>query len=257
MLRDGEKVKYEAALTKSGGWEGWKNFVVAEIDEVATGVKTFTFRPEDKEEKAYDFNAGEYLSITVDIEGTGEFSSPRHYTATSKPGETFLQITVKHMEGGKVSSFLHNSVVGTVVRLSPPFGHFNVAENSVEAGAVLLSAGIGRTPMAAFLHKLGDACVKSVHVDKNEASAPFYSLFETNLKDKNEYYFTADGKRPAAADIITKLVAEVGTERVFYVCGPTSFMVDIAHELIAQYVSKENIKWEAFSPQLSCPVSMK
>ena len=41
-----EEQLYKAAEAKSGGFRGWKNFIVSDIVAVADDVKTFTFRPE-------------------------------------------------------------------------------------------------------------------------------------------------------------------------------------------------------------------
>jgi nitric oxide dioxygenase len=263
LLIGDEATRYAAAEARSGGWRGWKNFTVSEIETMSTGVKTFKFVPEDGVTAPYEFTPGQYLSIRVDVNKDKSFSSPRHYTIVSKPGDSFLQICTKKLDGGVVSSFMHDTLVaGDVVHLSPPFGPFTLAPStSVFEGdrkkAVLISAGIGRTPMKAFLDSLvgqGVKTVKTVHVDKNQAAVPFYDYFESTNAGGNQYCFTEEG-RPTTADIAKALVAEEGADSTFYMCGPTSFMQGMAHGLVANGVERGNVKWEAFSPQMSCPVN--
>ena len=158
-----------------------------------------------------------------------------------------------------MSTYMHDTLaVGGVVQLSPPFGPFNLQSGGDnEKKAVLISAGIGRTPMKSFLDALTQAGVsttKTVHVDKNQASVPFYDHFESVNAGNNQYYFTQNGGRPSTEDIAKSLVEETGADCMYYICGPTSFMQGMAHALVASGVQRGDLKWEAFSPQLSCPV---
>merc|ERR1712060_81319 len=102
----------------------------------------------------FDFTAGQYLTIKVDPEGDN-LTAPRHYTVTSAPGEKFLECTIKKIAGGKVSTYMHEQLkVGDAVKLMPPYGVFTPDETF--ESAVLMSAGIGVTPMVNFSRALGD-----------------------------------------------------------------------------------------------------
>ncbi|CAM9422630.1 unnamed protein product, partial [Ectocarpus fasciculatus] len=256
LLIDQEENRYVAAAARSGGWRGWRDFTVSQIDDLSTGVKTFRFVPQDGSSAAYEFTPGQYLSIRVDVNGDGSYTSPRHYTVTSKPGETFLEVSTKKIDGGVVSTYMHDALtVGGVVQLSPPFGPFNLQSSDVnEKKAVLISAGIGRTPMKSFLDALTQAGVsntKTVHVDKDQASVPFHDHFESVNAGNNQYYYTEQSGRPSTEDIAKSLVGETGPDCMYYICGPTSFMQGMAHALVASGVQRADLKWEAFSPQLS------
>jgi nitric oxide dioxygenase len=248
VLIGAEEAKYVAAESRSGGWRGWKDFKVAAIEPAGSAAKCFTFVPADGSLPAagFAFTPGQYLSIQLPE------NTPRHYTVTSKPGDAYLQCTTKRVSGGAVSGYMHETLkVGDVVRLSPPFGPFCVAPDS--SSAVLLSAGIGQTPMKAFLDSHGALVVRAVHVDKDAAAVPYYQHFETHNAGKNQWLFSAQG-RPDMAAVTAALVKEAGANHRFYVCGPTSFMKDAVHGLIAAGVPRASIVWEAFAPQLSCPV---
>ena len=256
ILIDAEDRLYAIAEARTGGWRGWKNFVVSDITTVATGVKSFSFVPEEGPPTAIMFTPGQYLSIRVDVNGDHTFTSPRHYTITSKPGEKFLQMTSKRMDNGTVTGFMHDVLtVGHVVQLSPPSGPFSLTQHT-NRPAVLISAGIGRTPMKAFL----DALIASghspttVHVDKNEEAVPFRDYFESINPGLNKYYYTQKEGRPVTSEITKELTSGEQTDAVYYICGPTAFMQGIAHGLVASGVTRDRIIWEAFSPQMACPV---
>ncbi|CAE7402043.1 hmp [Symbiodinium microadriaticum] len=255
ILIAAEEKLYAAAESRTGGWRGWKNFVVSDITTTATD--TFSLVPEDGSTTAFVFTPGQYLSIRVDVNSDGSFTSPRHYTVTSKSGDKCLQISTKRLENGTVTHFMHDVLtVGGVVQLSPPFGPFTLRQDSSRP-AVLISAGIGRTPMKAFLDSLiaSGQSPLTVHVDKNEEAVPFRSYFEVANPGRNQYYFTEKTGRPDAAEIIVKtFIRDHGAEFTFYVCGPTTFMQEIAHSLVAEGIAMRDIKWEAFSPQLACPM---
>lgn len=254
VLYEAEEVKYKAAEARSGGWRGWKDFTISAIDTPATAIKTFTFVPADGNLPAdgFEFTAGQYLTVRVDE------NTPRHYTCTSKPGEKFLQITTKRIEGGAVSSAMHdNYKVGDVIRLSAPFGPFNVTADT--KSAILISAGIGMTPMKVFLDTHGAVVTKAIHVDKDQASVPFYDHFVANNAGKNTFLYSKDGRPDMKAEmsaLVKELAATTsdGVVHKYYVCGPTSFMQSTVHALVGAGVPKEQIVWEAFAPQLSCPV---
>jgi nitric oxide dioxygenase len=179
--------------------------------------------------------------------------APRHYTITSPTGENFFQISTKRLEHGVVSSYMHDTlVIGDTVQLAPPFGPFNADKTKT---AVLISAGIGMTTMKAFQQSLGSQVVQVVHFDKDSAHVPFKEFFEKTNKDKNMFYYTNDARgRPSMTAVVEELSKKVGLTHKFYICGPPTFMHEVAHGLLKAGVPKDMIAWESFTPQLSCPV---
>jgi nitric oxide dioxygenase len=248
ILVGAEESMYQAAEKRSGGFRGWKNFVIQKITQEATNIKTFRIVPEDPSSVngPFAFTAGQYLTISLPNE------PPRHYTVTSPPNVDYLEFTVKLLDHGIISNALHGMTEGHVIKVSPPFGLYTIEDNN-KHGVVLISAGIGATPMKAFLQHIGEKCRKLVHIDKCQATVPFYDFFEENNAGKNSFYYTMEG-RPDLGEVVNTLVDEVGIEPLFYVCGPPPFMQSIAKLLHIKGVTMERIKWEAFGPQISCPM---
>ena len=83
VLINAEESLYKMAETRSGGWRGWKEFRVSNIEQNTSNVKTFTFAPADGSVRHFDFTPGQYLSVLVDPFADGKtLTAPRHYTVT-------------------------------------------------------------------------------------------------------------------------------------------------------------------------------
>lgn len=252
---DTEESLYQMAEKRSGGWSGHIEFQVVEIKDVAEGIKSFSFKPPSASPLAgqkFEFTPGQYLSLIVDPEQNGK-TAPRHYTVTSPPGADFLQCTVKKIKGGKVSTFIHEKLqVGDTVKLAAPFGVFTV-EAAADEPAVLMSAGIGVTPMLNFKRALGDKVKLSVHVDSTPGSFAYQSFFAESGPVLQKFTRTPGSKRPTAQALVAETLEKVGAENNFYVCGPEAWMDEIQKELLKRGAKK--VMCEVFGSQLAtgCP----
>lgn len=107
-----------------------------------TRPTTFAFRP------------GQFLTLGVDVDGQ---HVERCYTISSPPTRPhLLSITVKRVEGGGLSPYLHDRLApGQRVRVSGPRGGFTVTAHPA-ARYLLLSAGSGITPTLATVRTMAD-----------------------------------------------------------------------------------------------------
>lgn len=103
---------------------------------------------------AFAFRPGQFLTLGVDVEGQ---RVERCYTISSPPTRPhLLSITVKRVEGGELSPYLHDRLgLGDRVRVSGPRGAFTVTAHPA-ARYLLLSAGSGITPTLATLGTMAD-----------------------------------------------------------------------------------------------------
>ncbi len=148
---------------------------------------------------------------------------------------------------------MHNTLkVGDIVQLSPPFGYFVVRDVDTSP-MVLISAGIGMTPIKSFADAYSDRVQKIIHVDKQASDVPFFSHFQSQFGDKTSFIYSQGG-RPSAAAIVAQAISNAAPNTKYYVCGPTGFMCNVAQELGKAGVASSNVVWEAFAPSLSCPV---
>lgn len=243
------------AEKRKGGWSGLMDFEVSQIEDVAEGIKSFSFKPPSGsalEGQCFDFTPGQYLSLKIDPEGDG-LTAPRHYTVTSPPGADYLQCTVKKLKGGKCSTYIHEKLkVGDKVQLAAPFGVFTL-EPEVES-AVLISAGIGCTPMINFAKTLEDKVKLTVHVDSKPEAYAYRSHFKDG-KLIEKYTRTPGSKRPVSSALVKEILEEVGSNHNFYICGPEKWMDEMQAELVKNGAAK--VMCEVFGSQLAtaCPFS--
>lgn len=237
---DAEEDLYKKVQQRAGGWRGQKEFKLVKKEQVARDTVAFSFASDDYD-GPFEFDAGQYLSIR--IPSLGAAAAPRHYTVTSKPGDKVLQCTVKCLQNGQMSSFMHNKLnVGDSVLLTAPCGVFVVQD--VPKPKVLVSAGIGVTPAYSLLQQFGSGSVKAAfHVNKTACSHAYREQFlESGIHCA--FHYTADGVRPDLAAELQNLMAMdgIGAEAEYYLCGPKGFMTsaqDVLAELGAQHVYSE------------------
>jgi nitric oxide dioxygenase len=235
-----------------------EKFEVTEIKDVAEGIKSFSFKApagSPMSGEPFEFTDGQYLTLKVDPEGDG-LTAPRHYTVTSPPGADFLQCTVKKIPGGKVSTYLHEKLsVGDTVQLTAPFGIFGLEPG--KESSVLMSAGIGVTPMVNFSKALGKSVKLAVHVDSTPDCFAYRSVFADSGQPLLEKYTKMQGcMRPSPKALVQEVIEKAGVDNNFYICGPPSWMEQVSTEL--QSAGAKKVMTEVFGSQLAesgCPMS--
>jgi uncharacterized protein len=204
------------------------------------------------------FKAGQYLTLSLPGDVT------RTYTISSSPEiSNYYRISVKKEPLGKASGYLHDSVnEGDVLEILEPRGEFHLHENS-SAPVVLLSGGVGITPMISMLHALRNtnrkvifvhACESSsVHafrtevdglVQVNERLRAFYLYRTPSDDDRSRGAFHLEGV--VTPDILRDLFA--GTLPDCYLCGPQGFMKAAWAALRELGVPSTQIFYEFFGP---------
>ncbi|MEO6953089.1 MAG: ferredoxin reductase [Polyangia bacterium] len=117
--------------------------VVRVIDE-APDTKTFVLRCR----MWRGHRPGQYVTIAVEIDGV---THRRCYSVSSAPATDMLSFTVRRIEGGLVSGFLHAHVrAGRILTLGSPEGVFVLPASSTD-GLLFLAAGSGITPIMSML----------------------------------------------------------------------------------------------------------
>src|SRR5690606_24652960 len=125
--------------------------VLRKTPETADGsVCSFLLAP--VQQPAPTFLPGQYLTIHARPDGEGA-PVQRCYSLSNAPGEGVLRISVKRVAGGRASPWLHDGVAaGDVLDVGAPAGAFHLTDD--ETPVVLVSGGIGITPMMAMLEHL-------------------------------------------------------------------------------------------------------
>ncbi|VWC26173.1 pyridoxamine 5'-phosphate oxidase [Burkholderia lata] len=245
------------SATASTSAPAWRPLRIAKIVDEARAIRSFHFEPVDGGAlPAYE--AGQHLTLRVALPGS-DSPAIRSYTLSDAPGGGHYRITVKRE--GRVSAWLHDHAqAGMTLDAQMPRGRFSFDLASPRP-AVLVSAGIGITPMIAMLRRaLADAQpsrrVVFVHGAREAADRPFATELARIAADDERlslHWFDSHPHEGSAAQAgridITQLKRILSFDDYdFYLCGPSAFMRDLYDGLRALNVPDERIRFEAFGP---------
>lgn len=238
----------------------FRRFRVADVRPESNSVLSFELVPADRK-RVPEHQPGQFVPLRAKLPG-GE-QAVRSYSISCAPRETGYRISVKHEPAGRVSAHLHSGVeVGDVVELSTPAGAFVVGAPSA-APLVLISAGIGATPLLAMLESLAaersDRAVWWIHSARNHAEHAFRSEVQAHLAYLENGHRHVRYTRPQPRDRLGRDFDAVGrltgrdildlataTDAEFRLCGPTRFVADITGDLVSAGVDSARIKSESF-----------
>jgi ferredoxin-NADP reductase/ferredoxin len=227
---------------------------VAEIRRESDTVSSFRLVPDGEHAPPPHASAGQYLTLRLRPDADAP-PLVRSYSLSDVPGERGYRISVKREGAG--SRYMHDRVkVGDVLDAAAPRGAFLLREGT--RPVVLISAGVGATPVLAMLHALvsrrSPRAVWWLHGARNRAEHAFGPEAEellAALADGHRLlaYSRPDGPGYDVAgrlDLATLERAGVPTDADFYICGPDGFMKAIGAALTARGVAPERITTEAF-----------
>ncbi|WP_214227908.1 NO-inducible flavohemoprotein [Pedobacter sp. B4-66] len=269
-LMSGHETKlYQQKAAQQDGWTGWRPFFVGKKIVESLEITSFYLYPTDGG-KVMPHIPGQYISIRVFLPELSLYQS-RQYSVSSTPTNDYYRISVKKEKGllldtnGKISNYLHDFIQeGNKVDLTAPAGNFTLAED-LDAPVVLISGGVGLTPMMSMLQNLVDKdyghSITWLHGCRNRKVHAFKEELDEITKENenvSQHIFydcpTAMDKREGVMegflDInkITSLPQFSGTR--YYVCGPSAFIQKQFNDLVAKGIEKESILFEEFGPAL-------
>jgi len=258
---------YAHSAAKDGGWTGWRAFRVERKVPESAEITSFYLAPADGG-TVPDYLPGQYISLRVYVPELG-LMQPRQYSLSDAPGQGRLRISVKRERGvggapaGSVSNVLHARVQeGDVLDLAPPQGDFTLDVQG-ESPVVLLSGGVGLTPMVSMLNHLVarddgrqirfvHACRdSSVHAMKTHVNA--VAAARPNVRKVVYYETVAAGDEPGrdydyAGRMDLQAIRDVAVlpDADYYLCGPLPFMSAQRQVLSRLGVAPERIHAEVF-----------
>ncbi|MDS9468749.1 NO-inducible flavohemoprotein [Paracoccus sp. MBLB3053] len=245
-----EEQIYATSEQAPGGWRGWRRFrVVAKTPETAE-ITSFLLEPEDGS-PVLAHRPGQYLSFRFSPAKGEEFR--RNYSISSAPNGRDYRITVKREPGGRISNWLHDAVApGHVVEVSAPAGEFFL-DPAGKREVVLLSGGVGITPMISMLEGYGGGALRMIHVHAaRDASQHAMRARHLHLAHESHvFYEQHDGEADVHAGRITpEWLARIGNPEIadYFICGPTGFMAAMIQGLRAANVPDDRIHYEHFGP---------
>lgn len=211
---------------------------------------------------------GQYISVQVALpDGARQI---RQYSLTHAPDMSEWAISVKAVPAcrdddgatvpaGEVSNFLHQELFeGDEISVSAPFGDLVLKDS--EDPLVLISAGIGITPIIGILHYLtGTGSKRQIQVLHADRS-PSRHAHRQELKElvaalpsaTLHRWYEDLGVRPTrdvlSAGRVDLGLVEIPADAEVYLCGPLPFMESIRRTLIERHVPQADIHYEVFGP---------
>ena len=226
-----------AGIAPPVGWAGFRPLRVTRIVPETPAVVSIHLagaglpRPEP----------GQYLTLRV-ADGV------RSYSLSAAPSSGEYRISVKR--DGVVSTHLHDCLeAGQTVDVAAPRGDFVLGEG---AGPVLLlSAGIGVTPVLAMLHTLAAAGstreIWWVHTARSAAEHAFageaHELVKSLAHGHEHVRYTAEHGRLDRPSLAALGVPATATA---YLCGPDAFMTAMREALVELGLDAGHIHTELF-----------
>jgi len=233
-------------------WAGFRPLRVTRVVPESTTVSSVYLAAPD-ESPLPVAQAGQYLSLR--LPGAGQPAPVRSYSLSSAPGTAGYRISVKQEPHGTASRYLTRELrPGATLDTAAPRGDFTLDPGP--GPVLLISAGIGLTPVLAMLHDLAaqgssrdiwwihGARGPREHPLAAEAHALLASLPHTH---EHVFYSATTGRLDK-----DKLVAlDVPADATAYVCGPASFMAGLRDALTAVGLDPARIRTELFGARPS------
>ena len=241
-------------------WPGFRQMRVAHIHKESESVTSFVLAPIDGQPLTV-FQAGQFVVVRLQVE-RDKPAVLRSYSLSDLPAADHFRISVKSEPHGIGSAFLCNRTrEGDVLDVSAPRGSFTLRPG--DDPVVLLSAGVGATPVMSMLHAL--AAEKSqrqiwwIYGAHNRVNHPFAEESRFLLKQLSRGKSYIMYSRPAATDSVgndfdasghidVALLDRIGVtpNSDFYLCGPSSFLGNMRDGLRNWGVLAENVHTEIF-----------
>jgi ferredoxin-NADP reductase/MOSC domain-containing protein YiiM len=238
------------------GWAGFRPMRITRIVPETPTVTSAYLAADDGRALPRPL-AGQYL--TLRLAGAADPAPVRSYSISSDPSADGYRISVKRE--GVASAFVHDGLlVGARIDVAAPRGEFVMAGDATPV--VLLSAGIGVTPVLAMLHALAtahsDRDVWWIHTarspDEDAFAAEAHELLQRLPRAHEHVFYTAaDLDAVVAATVIRGRITlaaladlALPANSTVYLCGPASFMTTMSDALADLGIESGRIHTELF-----------
>ena len=242
----------QSSASTSPAWTGFRPLTVSAIREESGVIRSVTLRSDDAPLPAW--LPGQSITLRLGAGG----SVIRNYSLSNDPGAGEYRISVKREEYGAGSGFIHREVkVGDTVDVAAPRGTFVLRDGA--GPALLISAGVGVTPVLSMLHALATSHrqreVWWLHGARSGAERAFADETATLLnrlpgsRSRVLYSSPAVGDHcDATGRLSVDVVRGIGVppDAEAYLCGPAAFMAQLSAGLADYGLDPGHIHSETF-----------
>ena len=223
-------------------------------------VKTFRLAHPEGGQLPFNYEPGQFVIFSLSIPDEEKIVK-RSYTIASSPSQRdYIEVTIKREEHGLVSRYFHDVVrLNDLLEVKAAQGKFYFNGQDTDS-VVLISGGVGITPMMSAVRYLTAQCWKGDIYFIFSARTTHDFIFEQELlylqrRHSNLHVLVSMTRAEGTTwmgpqgrltpELIGDFVPTIGS-KVAHICGPQSMMDAISDMLLELGVPKENIKTEAF-----------
>ncbi len=242
------------------------NFYPLEVIDVRKETEdTVSFSvdiPDDLKE-VFKYESGQYITFRKKMNGE---EVRRSYSLSSSPNEDEWRVAVKHVPGGKFSTFAnHQLAIGDQLEAMPPMGNFVLKHPSEKAKYVAFAAGSGITPVISLiktiLEEQKDATFLLIYGNRSADKI----IFREELEDlKNVYmgrfalHYVLSKEHPGSDLFFGRITAEkcksfskyffnIDEVNQFFICGPEEMIFSVRDYLLENGAEKNKVTFELFT----------
>jgi len=266
LLEAGEDGKAQGnaglSATRAAAWQGFRRLKILSKTRESEDVESFMLSG-DEEAALPAFRSGQHVVVRIDL---GKERLSRSYSLCGPAAGGNFRLGVKREPNGVVSTFLHQNLkIGDYLDVSAPRGDFVLAEGG--GPVVLISAGIGITPVLAMLHELAESNAQPgrpvwwIYGARDSNHHPFAEETRELLRGMKNATSCVIYSRPLPGDkigvthdaeghVATAVFDELRVPQSadFYVCGPGGFLESMRGALKAWGGNARRIHVEWFGP---------
>jgi len=260
---EGSATTGNAGLNTAAGpplaWRGFRPLRVTRKLRESDNVTSLLLEPTDEQPIAATL-PGQFVVLRLGPASAAALM--RSYSLSGGPGTSYYRVSIKREVHGAAGAYVDDELrVGDIVPTSAARGNFTLRPG--DTPVVLLSAGIGVTPVLAMLHTLAaEASTREIwwlYGARNGSEHPFAE--ETrglldSLTHRHSYVcysspgpgdrLNADFDAPGRLNMRVLQERNLPLNGDFYICGPSTFMSDLTTGLAALGVARDRIHTETF-----------
>ncbi len=231
--------------------------------EETDSITSFCLAPVDDHPLA-TFQPGQHLPVSIQIPGQAGRTARSYSLSGAASDQGQYRLSIKRESHGLMSRFLHDTFdPGAVIQAQPPAGAFVLPKG--EGPVVLVSAGVGLTPMVSMLHAAAQTGRQTwyVHGARNGAAhahhAEVAELIAQHQNLHQRIYYSQPGAEDGMGrdyDVQGRISAndlaglKLGKDTDYMLCGPASFIAKLTTGLEEQGIMPDRIHSEAFGPSV-------
>jgi len=249
--QSGVAVTGNPGLTPAAGppaaWTGFRPLRVSDKKRESSNVTSLILEPADGH-PLQTCLPGQFIVLRLKTTPDAP-ALLRSYSLSGEPSEDRYRISVKRETHGAAGPYIDTEiVVGNVIEVGAPRGNFTLGSGG--GPVILLSAGIGVTPVLAMLHTLATArsprevwwIYGARSGDEHPFAAETRALLKVLPRSHSHICYSAPGPTDqpaldfdAPGRLSMAVVQQLGVPRDadFYLCGPTAFMSELTADLAA------------------------